>query len=226
MPDSSSLIGLVISHYRIVEKLGAGGMGEVYRARDERLKRDVAFKILTLDPQGSAETGKKILREAQSASALNDPHICTIHEVGEAAGYHFMVMELVEGSPLNSLIPPEGLRPELARRSLPRSHTRTIEASSIEISRRPTSSSLLQARSRFWILVSQGPIATPNLPMRLARHNRPPTPLRSSARSLISRPKFSEAKKPAHAAISGRSASPSTKCLLAIAPSAARRASS
>jgi len=112
MPDSSSLIGQIISHYRIVEKLGAGGMGEVYRARDEQLKRDVAVKILP-DSQGSAEAGKKLLREAQSASALNDPHICVIHEVGEAGGRHFIVMELVEGRPLNSLIPPEGLRPEL-----------------------------------------------------------------------------------------------------------------
>jgi serine/threonine protein kinase/tetratricopeptide (TPR) repeat protein len=115
MPDSSSLIGQIISHYRIVEKLGAGGMGEVYRARDEQLKRDVAVKILP-DSQGSAEAGKKLLREAQSASALNDPHICIIHEVGEAGGRHFIVMELVEGRPLNSLIPPEGLRPDLVVR--------------------------------------------------------------------------------------------------------------
>jgi len=116
MPDSSSLIGQIISHYRIVEKLGAGGMGEVYRARDEHLKRDVAFKILRRDSQGGAEAEKKILSEARSASALNDPHICTIHEVGEAGGHHFIVMELVEGRPLNSLIPPEGLRPELVVR--------------------------------------------------------------------------------------------------------------
>jgi len=116
MSDSSSLIGQIISHYRIVEKLGAGGMGEVYRARDEHLKRDVAFKILPPDSQGGAEAGGEILREARSASALNDPHICTIHEVGEAGGYHFIVMELVEGRPLNSLIPPGGLRPELVVR--------------------------------------------------------------------------------------------------------------
>jgi serine/threonine protein kinase len=64
MPDSSPLIGQVISHYRIVEKLGAGGMGEVYRALDERLKRDVALKILPLDSQGGADTEKKLLREA------------------------------------------------------------------------------------------------------------------------------------------------------------------
>ncbi len=113
MTDSSPLIGQVISHYRIVEKIGAGGMGEVYRARDERLKRDVAFKILPPESQGGADAGKKLLREARSASALNDPHICVIHEVGEAGGRHFIVMELVEGSPLSSLIASEGLRPEL-----------------------------------------------------------------------------------------------------------------
>jgi eukaryotic-like serine/threonine-protein kinase len=116
MTDSSLLIGQTLSHYRIVEKLGAGGMGEVYRARDERLKRDVALKVLLPDSAGSSGAEKKLLREAQSASALSDPHICTIHEVGEAAGRHFIVMELVVGAPLNSLISPEGLRPDLVVR--------------------------------------------------------------------------------------------------------------
>jgi len=116
MPDSQFLIGQTISHYRILGKLGAGGMGEVYRARDEQLQRDVAVKILPSDSLGSAETNEKLLNEARSASALNDPHICVIHEVGEASGQYFIVMELVEGDPLNSLIPAEGLRPELVVR--------------------------------------------------------------------------------------------------------------
>jgi serine/threonine protein kinase len=116
MPDSSPLIGQIIGHYRIVEKLGAGGMGQVYRARDEHLKRDVALKILLPNPECGDDAEKKILREARSVSALNDPHICTIHEVGEGGGRHYIVMELVEGKPLNSLIPPEGLRPELVAR--------------------------------------------------------------------------------------------------------------
>ena len=110
------MIGEKLGHYTIVEKLGAGGMGEVYRARDERLKRDVALKILPEDSSKDVSAGLKILHEAQSASALNDPHICTIHEVGEANGHHFIVMELVEGSQLSLLIPPEGLRPELVVR--------------------------------------------------------------------------------------------------------------
>ena len=116
MPDFSPLIGRIISHYRIVEKLGAGGMGEVYRARDERLKRDVALKILQPGSKTSSAAEKDLLREAQSASALNDPHICTIYEVGEDGGNHFIVMELVEGKPLNLVIPAGGLRPELVVR--------------------------------------------------------------------------------------------------------------
>src|SRR5271170_549879 len=116
MADSPLLIGRLISHYRIVEKLGAGGMGEVYRARDEHLNRDVAFKVLPPHSQDSAVAAKKLLCEARSASALNDPHICVIHEVGEAGGQHFIVMELVDGRPLSSLIPPNGLRPELVVR--------------------------------------------------------------------------------------------------------------
>jgi TolB-like protein len=116
MPDSSPLIGQIISHYRIVEKLGAGGMGEVYRARDEHLKRDVAFKVLPADFQGSADAKEKLLSEARSASALTNPNICVIHEVGEAGGLHFIVMELVEGRALNTLISPPGLRPELVVR--------------------------------------------------------------------------------------------------------------
>jgi eukaryotic-like serine/threonine-protein kinase len=116
MTDSPSLTGRIISHYRIVEKLGAGGMGEVYRARDERLKRDVALKILQPGSKTSSAAQKELLREAQSASALNDPRICTIYEVGEDGSDHFIVMELVEGRPLNSLIPAGGLRPELVLR--------------------------------------------------------------------------------------------------------------
>ena len=104
------MIGQTLGHYRNLERIGAGGMGEVYRARDERLERDVAIKILSTESIGDLEAGKRLRREAQSASALNDPHICTIYEVGEANGRAFIVMELVEGRALNSLIPPEGLQ--------------------------------------------------------------------------------------------------------------------
>jgi len=110
------MIGQVLGHYRILEKIGSGGMGEVYRARDERLKRDVAIKILSPQANISAETRHQLLREAQFASALNDPHICTIHEVGEADGKDFIVMEFVEGHPLNALIPAQGLPGRLVLR--------------------------------------------------------------------------------------------------------------
>jgi serine/threonine-protein kinase len=110
------MIGQVLGHYRILDKIGSGGMGEVYRARDERLKRNVAIKILSSQWSVGTEMKHLLLREAQSASSLNDPHICTIYEVGEVEGRDFIVMELVEGHPLATLIPPEGLSVSLVLR--------------------------------------------------------------------------------------------------------------
>ncbi len=98
------MIGQVLGHYRILDKIGAGGMGEVYRARDERLKRNVAIKILSSQWGVGPEMKHLLLREAQSASSLNDPHICTIYEVGEVEGRDFIVMELVEGHPLATAV--------------------------------------------------------------------------------------------------------------------------
>jgi eukaryotic-like serine/threonine-protein kinase len=108
------MIGESLNQYRIIEKLGAGGMGEVYRARDQRLQRDVALKLLL--PAETAGGADAILREAHAVAALNHPHICTIYEVGEAGGRLFLVMELVEGSPLKSLIPAGGMSTELVLR--------------------------------------------------------------------------------------------------------------
>ncbi len=98
------MIGTTLGHFRIVEKLGAGGMGEVYRARDEHLQRDVALKILSAAMLGDDAARRRLLREAETASALNHPHICTIHEVGEASGQAYIVMEHVRGRTLSSLI--------------------------------------------------------------------------------------------------------------------------
>ena len=101
--------GVTFSHYRIVEKLGMGGMGEVYRAHDTRLGRDVAIKVLRPGDAADEAYRHRLVREARTASQLNHPHICTIHEVGEADGLVYMAMEWVEGRPLNTLVEPRGL---------------------------------------------------------------------------------------------------------------------
>ncbi|HXI43862.1 MAG TPA: protein kinase [Bryobacteraceae bacterium] len=101
------MIDKVLGHYRIVAKLGEGGMGVVYRARDQVLQRDVALKFLggTL----AREAREFLLREARAVSALSHPNICTVHEVGEAGGEFYIVMELIEGKPLSVSIGSGGL---------------------------------------------------------------------------------------------------------------------
>jgi Tol biopolymer transport system component len=103
------LIGQRLSHFRITAKLGEGGMGEVYRAEDTRLKREVALKVLPSELAGSQERLQRFQREAETLAALDHPNIVTIYSVEQAGDLHFLTMQLVEGKPLAELIPAAGL---------------------------------------------------------------------------------------------------------------------
>ena len=104
------MIGKTISHYQILEKLGEGGLGVVYKAKDTRLHRFVAIKVLPPEMVTDPERRRRFTQEARAASALNHPNIITIHDVGEADGVHFISMELVAGRTLSALIPRQGIR--------------------------------------------------------------------------------------------------------------------
>ena len=106
------MIGRTLLHYEVLEKVGAGGMGDVYRAADKKLKREVALKVLPSEMSRDPDRLARFQREAEAIAALNHPNIVTLYSVEEAEGIHFLTMELVEGKPLSEILTEEGLSAE------------------------------------------------------------------------------------------------------------------
>ena len=108
----TDLIGKTISHYIILDKLGEGGIGIVYKAKDIKLKRSVALKFLPPECMQNKKDKTQLILEARAAAAINHPNICTIHDINEYNGQHFIVMELMEGETLREIMDRRGSLPE------------------------------------------------------------------------------------------------------------------
>src|SRR5215813_12231494 len=104
------MTGRTISHYEVLDKLGAGGMGEIYKARDPRLNRTVAIKALPASSTGDTDRRRRFIQEAQAASGLNHPNIITIHDIVTDGDVLYIIMEYIAGQTLHELIPVGGLR--------------------------------------------------------------------------------------------------------------------
>src|SRR6202046_3509894 len=122
-----SMVGTKIAQYQLLERLGAGGMGEIYKAQDLRLNRFVAVKVLSNSSAGDPERRRRFILEAQAASALNHPNIITIHDIISEGNSEYMVMEHVQGKTLVDLIPKGGLRlPQALKYGAQKNHAVTV----------------------------------------------------------------------------------------------------
>ena len=112
------MIGQTLGHFRIMSRLGSGGMGVVYRALDEKLQREIAIKVMEGESDRPDLDRRRIIDEARAASGLSHPNICTVYETGEVAGQAYIAMEYVPGQALSEMIPPGGLAAEAVILSL------------------------------------------------------------------------------------------------------------